>query len=104
VPSSGTCSGKSSSTTNAGTFTTVTERTLPSTILAIAVTTPTAVSIVTTVSGPRTGTMPASSTAVTAQMVLEPDMGVKPPCSRTTMPKSDPSFTGGRRMTEQRPG
>jgi hypothetical protein len=51
-----------------------------------------------------TGTRPVSMAAVTAQMVLLPDMGVKPPCSRTTMPKSDPGSTAGNMRTPQSPG
>ena len=65
---------------------------------------PTAVSIRTSVTGSTMGTRPDSSIAVTAHIVLLPDIGVKPPCSSTIIPKSEPGLTGGRTKTAHRPG
>jgi len=82
----------------------VTATTRLSQISARAVTTPTAVSMVTSSVGPSGVSSPAATAPATAHIVLLPDIGVKPPCSRTTMPKSAPAVTGGRISTAQRAG
>ena len=77
---------------------------MPSRTAATASTTPIAVSIRTVVTGSTMGTRPDSSIAVTAHMVLLPDIGVKPACSSTIIPKSEPALTAGRMKTAQSPG
>ena len=57
----------------------------------------------TRVTGSTIGTRPDSRTAVTVQIVLLPDIGVNPPCSSTTMPKSEPGSTGGSRKQRTTP-
>ena len=99
APNSGTSSTTSSPTTKAGTFTIVTLVTLPPETDASVVTVPTAVSILTSVTGSTMGTRPDSSIAVTVHIVLLPDIGVNPPCSSTTTPKAEPGLTGGRTNT-----
>src|SRR3712207_1201631 len=99
VPYSGTTTGWSSATANEGTLRTRTQRTRPSSTRAVASTRPTAVSMRTTVSGSVAGRLPVSSRAVTAHIVLLPDMGRKPPCSRTMMPTSAPGSSGGSTRT-----
>ena len=103
-PNSGTSSGTSSPTTKAGTLTTWTLVTLPPDTDASVVIVPTAVSILTSVTGSTIGTRPDSSIAVTVHIVLLPDIGVNPPCSITTTPKAEPGLTGGSTNTAHWPG
>ena len=103
-PSSGTSSATSSPTTYAGTLARVTATTLPSRTSARAFTVPTAVSIVTSSTGPAGVRRPAATAPATAHIVLLPDMGVNPPCSSTTMPKSAPGVTGGSSSTAHSAG
>ena len=102
--STGISSGTPRCTANAGTFLIVTARTLPLSQRASTLTSPTAVSSVTVVTGSTIGIRPVSSSAVTVQMVLLPDMGVKAPCSITMIATSARGSEGVSARTAHRPG
>ena len=99
VPYSGTTTSRSRASANDGTLRTRTHRTRPPSTRAVASTGPTAVSTRTTVSGSTAGRLPVSRSAVTVHIVLAPDIGRKPPCSRMMMPTSAAASSGGRTST-----
>ena len=83
-PTSGTSSATSSASTNDGTPVNVTRSHRPSRQVASALTSPAAVSRVSSVVGSVIGRVPVSSSAVTTQMVLEPLMACARSAWRTT--------------------
>ena len=82
----------------------VTAITLPASHRASTLTRPTAVSRVTVVTGSTIGMRPVSSSAVTVQIVLLPDMGVKAPCSITMIATSARGSEGVSASTAHSPG
>ena len=67
-------------------------------------TSPAGVSRVSSVTGSAMGTSPVSSSAVTTQMVLVPDMGGYSTCSRMMKPASASGRVGGNRICSWPPG
>ena len=82
----------------------VTSRHLPSRTAACTRTSPAGVSSVSSVTGSVTATMPVSISAVTTQMVFEPDIGGYSTCSMITKPASASGAVGGRITLQQRAG
>ena len=100
VPYPATSSGASRRSTKAGTFSNSTARQRPSRHSARARTGPAGVSTVTIVSGSVIATRPASSSTVTVQIRLEPDIATYSVGSMMMTPASQPGCTGGtRRLT-----
>ncbi len=77
---------------------------LPSRTAAITRMMPAGVSSASSVTGSLTGTMPVSISAVTTQIVFEPDIGGYSTCSMITKPASASGVVGGRITLQQSAG
>jgi hypothetical protein len=104
VPISGTSTGTSRCAAKAGTLRNVTPVTLPSATSARTPMRPAGVSSVSSVTGSTAGRIPVSSSTVTVQIVLLPDIGGYSACSMITKPASASGWVGGRTRLQHSAG